>query len=183
MRLPCLLFALLACAGLCQQTRLPSALTGTVEKMVGGVLYINTGQQSFAVRTDDRTVVWKDRREQGVSAGAVGEKVRIRMGTRPLGEDVATRVSAAMVTFSGVAGQLSPVVGRLSAAAHGSAVGRRFRVGNREVCITLETAIGLGQPFEEKMVHVMGWDFGDGTVDATRIAVYNTDLRANISRP
>jgi len=173
MKLPCLLFALLACNAVCQE---PSALTGTVEKLAHGVLLLRTGRQLFAVRTDDRTVVWKERREQRVSALNIGEKVRVRLGMHPSGDDFATRVSATTVTFSGVAGR--DLAGRC-----GPEAARRFSVGQRGVCMTPETAAGPGRPFVAKMVHVVGWDFGDGTVDATRIAVYNTDLPVNIPRP
>jgi hypothetical protein len=76
--------------------------TGTIEKISGSEIRVNTGTQSITFHADSDTEVWKGKTYRDLSALKVGDEVSVH-GTRDAsGELIASNIWAQLVTFSAV---------------------------------------------------------------------------------
>jgi hypothetical protein len=52
-----------------------TSIAGTVESIVGNIVYVNTGSWLIALHTDDQTEICKGKSSHGVSALQVGDDI------------------------------------------------------------------------------------------------------------
>ncbi len=172
-----------AAFGALQQAPAPLiTVTGTVGEITDGSLQISTRIGTRIVRTGEHTEVRKGGRTyRGLAALRAGDAIAVRCpDTIAAGAEklVAVRLTADVVTFRGI---LQDVAAGYIDVGPGS---RSVRANVRRVRLSADTEYGgtrrlaIGQE-----VHIVGWDFGDGGIEATRIAVYNTDLPLRVERP
>jgi hypothetical protein len=98
-----------------------------------------------------------------------GDEVRVSYRGKPPGKLVAARISA-MVTFSGLL--------KNSTATSLDVLVNPATNETRLVRLSADTVFGIGKRELGQKLKVVGWDLGDGAVDALRIAIYNTDVPA-----
>jgi hypothetical protein len=166
-----------------QQLTRTSAI-GTIEWISGNEIRVNAGTQSITFHADSGTEVWKGKTYHDLSALKAGDEVSVR-GTRDAsGNLIASNIWAQLVTFSAVIRRIdranseiftSPKAGPWPAIGTGSKVVRYFA---NTVFSTGQTGLTAGQE-----IFVVGLDLRNGQVDATRIAIYNTDLPVNRFTP
>ena len=141
----------------------PRVLVGTIEKVFGREIQLQSGQKSITLYADDRTTVSRDAVYHDLSALNSGDEVSVRYTGDTPDKLVAFRIWAKVTTFRGVVKEVTPgtlLVGMRVVRTYPETV---FSPGSRSAAI--------GQELE-----ITGLDLGNGEVDAVRIAVLNTDM-------
>ena len=159
---------LLLLAAFAQQPS-PLALIGTIEKVFGREIQIQSGEKSITLYADDRTMVSRDAVYHNLSPLRSGDEVSVRYAGDSSGKLLALGIWAKLTTFRGVVKQVTP---------------GRLLVGARVVHTYPETVFGPGSRgiATGQELQVTGLDLGSGEVDAVRIAIFNTDLPLNYLR-
>ena len=161
-----------------------TSVIGTVEKVSGSEIRVNAGTQSLTFHADSNTEVWKGETYHDLSALKIGDEVSVHGTGDASGYLVASNIWAQLVTFSAVIRRVDranseiltrPKVGPGSANGTGSKVVHYFP---NTVFSTGPGGLTVGQE-----ISVVGLDLRNGQVDATRIAIYNTDLPVNRAMP
>jgi len=147
---------------------------GTIEKLTKGQIVAKTPRGSFPMSVDDKTEVVKDKSYRGVSVLKAGDEISARCEPNNAGKLVAVKIWANVVTFRATVKEVAKdrveVVTRAS-----SDLNREER---RILYLYPDTVFGASQedlaPGQD--IRVVGLDVGNGAVDASRIALYNTDV-------
>ena len=168
MRVRTVSLPLLYLAAFAQQPS-PPALIGTIEKVFGHQIQIQSGEKSITLYADDRTTVSRDAVYHDLSPLSSGDEISVRCAADSSGKLIALRIWAKVITFRGVVEQVIP---------------SRLLVGMRIVRTYPETAFSPGSRSAAtgQEVDITGLDLGNGEVDAVRIAIFNTDMPARPAR-
>lgn len=169
------------CFLLCALLMVPlraQTVAGTVEKIEKETIQLKGPNGTVAIHTDEKTTVRKGKTTHDLSTLAVGDEIRANF----YGDDVKTAVDiSAKVTLSGLITAMSTSNFTLVPAGGGQPSAEDASTADRRsgVFIYLPAGVKLGVSRSQltvgKRVHVVGWDAGDGVVDADRIAIYDTD--------
>jgi hypothetical protein len=154
---------LLYLAAFAQQPPPPLALIGTVEKVFGREIQVQSGERSITLHADDRTTVSRDAVYHNLSPLKSGDEISVRYAGDSSGRLIARSIWAKVTTFRGVVKEVTP---------------GRLLVGARVVRTYPETVFSPGSrgAATGQELEITGLDLGSGEVDAVRIAIYNTDL-------
>lgn len=152
---------------------LAETVIGTVERVDADQIQIKTRKATVVIHADERTTVRKGDISNHLSALSIGDEVRATC----YGEGVLTAANiSAKVTFSGVISEASSahikVVPDVAAD-----VAATFKSSGMFVFIgpglrNAKDGLQVGQK-----VHVIGWDSGNGVVDADTITIRNAARR------
>ena len=174
---------LVALAAFTQQAR-RTAVVGTIASISGDQIVVKAGTESVMFQSDRDTRVWKGKTPGELSALRTGDEVSVHSISNASGTRLARDVWAQTVSFPAVITKMDPA--------------------NSEILTRLKTGVGSAKPSEYKIVRhfantvfstsrirlevgqeilVVGFDLRDGSVDAFRIATYNTDLPLNRLMP
>lgn len=145
---------------------------GTVEKIDKDQLQVKTHEGSVTLHVDERTTVRKRSVRNDVSALAVGDEIRATC----YGESVITAANiSAEVAFSGVITEAS--LGHIKVNREEASSGRPNK--SAESLVFLEPRMRLAsnpKPLSAgQMVDVVGWDSGDGVVEAIKVSLRNPE--------
>lgn len=165
---PCLLVVALLSLPAFGQT-----ITGTVEKIGKDQLQVKSADGPVTLHIDERTVVRKAKTLHDLSALVVGDEVRVNY----YGEGTLTAVNvSARIALSGVITEAG--ASRLLVLPTSSSCATPPE--RKTVFVFLDRTTKFGASRSQltvgRRVHVVGWDAGDGVVDAERVAIYDTDL-------
>ena len=155
----------------------PSTVIGTVNRIAGGEIAIKTPRGSLTIYAAKRTEVVKDKTYHGFSPLEIGDEISARCEPNVSGKLVAVKVWANVLTFSGtvkhVNGDEIEVVTIPNA--------DYPREEHRIVHLHADTAFGTNRNDVAvgQHVRIVGLDVGKGAVDASRVALYNTDIPAD----
>ena len=156
-----------------------SAIIGTVSKITGNSISVKTPGGSFVITADDHTETVKDKIYHDLSPLKIGDEVSVRCHY-PTGKPVAVKIFANVLTFSAtvkyVNGDDIEVVTIPNADYH--------REEHRIVHFYPDTAFGTNRQdiTEGRNLQIVGLDVGNGAIDASRVALYNTDVPADRGR-
>lgn len=148
-------------------------VTGTVEKIGKDQLQVKGADALVTLRVDERTIVRKVKTFHDLSALAVGDEVRVSY----YGEGTLTAVNiSARLAFSGVITEVGTsrimVLPRSTSDATPPDRKAVFVFLNR----TTKFGTSRSQLTVGRQVHLVGWDAGDGVVDAEKVTISDTDL-------
>ena len=156
--------AVVALASLAAWAQSPKTTIGTLERASQNEIRVKAGQQPVTFRLNPK-----------ISPPAVktGAEISVHWVESASGELIAQSVSARQITFSASITKSDPANSEILASpkAGGSRLVRCFPA---TVFSASPRHLSVGQE-----IMVVGLEWPDGTVDATRIAIYNTDLPAN----
>jgi hypothetical protein len=170
-----LLFTLLSAAAF------GDTLIGTVESIGKNQLRVKGPQGEVQLQADDKTTVRKARIFHDLSPLAVGDLVRVSYYGEGPGM-VAVNISAS-VSLSGVISEAASM--RLTVLPD-SKTDARSADRKEKTFVFLFPDTRLGTSKKEltvgRRIQVVGWDAGDGVIEAQKIAISNTDARPTPSR-
>ena len=152
----------------------PSTVIGSIDRIADGEIAVRTPRGSFTIHAVDRTETVKDKTYRGFSPLKPGDEISARCETDGPGKLRALKIWANVITFSAtvkyVNGDDIEVV-TIPTSASG-------REEHRIVHLHLDTAFSTRKRdlVERQEIQVVGLEVDNGTVDAARISVYNTDL-------
>lgn len=149
------------------------AVTGTIQSIAGNEIQLRAGARLVTLYADNETEVCRGKLYHDLSHLMAGDEIRVSYRGKPPGKLMAARISA-MVTFSGALKSSSATGLEILENPATNAI--------RLVHLSAETVFGVGktQLIVGRELKVVGWDLGNGAIDALRIAVYNTDLPARL---
>jgi len=149
-------------------------VTGTVEKIDKDQLQLKTSDGIVTLHVDERTIIRKGRITNDLSVLTVGDEIRATCYGQ--GIPIAADISA-QVKFSGTVTEASPVHMKII---RDSATAAAATEKKSTVFVYLEPATRFGASPKRLLVgarvNVVGWDAGDGVVDAEKVAIYDTDV-------
>jgi hypothetical protein len=151
-------------------------LVGRIERLAGSAISVDNGYQSLKVYVDDKTEVIQGKAVRNLLPLAAGDEVRIEFHQEPSGKIVATTIYTS-VTVSGVVTESHPDSFKILTGPKGADA--------RTIRLDRNTVFGVNRKYLTPNcdVHVVGWDLGDGSILAARVAVYGTDLPERGPRP
>jgi hypothetical protein len=142
-------------------------LTGVIRTLGADELQMGDAWAPVTVHAGDDTIVCTGKESHGLLALRVGDEVRVRFH-----EDASHRwIADSIETWATVSGTVwESSLGALK-------VGPS-PIRTRLVHLDASTKFGIGPrpPRLGQEVHIVGWNVGDGEIDAERVAIYNTDL-------
>jgi len=151
-----------------------SPVTGFVQSVSADEITIVVDSQLLTLRADDKTSVWKGALFHDLTPLRAGDAVKVRFRSDFFGRLIATEIEARVRFTCTVRANL---LSRLELA-HASA--SQYSV----VDITPATRFAISplqiEPDDE--IEVVGWDTGNGRVEAERISVYNLDAPVSRNR-
>ncbi len=160
---------------------LGQSIIGTVEKVGHDQLQIKGPDGSVMLRVDEKTTVRKGKTRHDLSALAIGDEVRVNYyGEQQLtAVDISAKIEVSGIITEAGAGRMVIMPGSTAAAE---------APDKKKIFVFLSRATKFGTSRRSQLapgrrVHVVGWDAGDGVVDAERVAIYETDLPAQRARP
>ena len=146
---------------------------GTVEKVSTDQLQVKGPNGPVTLHLDEKARVRKGKVFHDLSALVVGDEVRVNY----YGEEKLTAVNvSAKVELSGVITEAGPIrIVVLPASTPDAKAPDR-----KTVFVFLDRTTKFGTSRSQlavgRRIQVVGWDAGDGVVDAERVAIYDTDL-------
>ncbi len=143
-------------------------LITTIDDVSEGELLVDGS--SFSVHTDSATEVWKGKTYRDLSPLKRGDEVSI-LGRWVSGRLIAVRIAADLVRFSGIVQKVGSGTFEIAVKSSQGGARKTVRFYPGTVFSTSSNDLASGE-----RVHVVGLDLRDGTVDAARIAIYNTDI-------
>jgi hypothetical protein len=153
-----------------------STIIGTVLKVTGNSISVKTPRGGFLIPADDKTEVVKEKTYQDLSPLKVGDEVSVHC-RNPTGKPVAMKIFANVITFSATVRYVNGDDIEVLTIPNADYPKEEHRL----VHIHADTAFGtsrrdlaVGQD-----VRIVGLDVGNGAVDASRVALYNTDVPLN----
>jgi len=156
-------------------------ITGTIEKISPDQLQVKTATGSVAVQTNQSTKIWKSEVPHKQAKLAVGDEIRVSY----YGDD--TKMTAVVVsanmTIRGVVFDSGPT--RITVSIHhATEPGSPDCQDQIFVFLHPDTTLGVSrkQLTAGRSVQVQGWDVGDGVMEATHIAVYNSDVPVRLPK-
>ena len=149
---------------------------GTIDKLARSEISVKTQRGSFKIYADDKTELVKDKSYHDFSPLKTGDEISVRCQPDTAGKLIAVKVWANIVSLAATVKELQTeqieVVVTSSDAAGGDQ-SRIVRLYPDTVFGTNKADVAVGQ-----RLRIVGLDVGNGTVDAARIALYNTDVPA-----
>ena len=169
-----LFFLTLAALGAFGQQPKPIVLIGVIENVADNEIHMRAGARSITLYADKGTQIQIETTYTNLSPLKAGNEISVRCRQDASGKLIANEIWAKSVTFRATINKLSPT---------SLVVSPNSKIdGTRVVFYYPDTVFGaaarglkVGQE-----VQVTGLDLGNGNVDATRIAIYNTDLPARL---
>ena len=161
---PCiLLFAILCFPAFGQM------LVGNVQKIDKDQIQVKGPARSVIFHADDKTTVVKLKKSKDLTLLVVGDEVRVNY----YGEETLTAVNiSAKVTISGIIAQAARNHLTVSQGSTDDAASTDRKSG---VFVFLNPATKYGVSRDQlkvgRRVHVVGWDTGDGVMEADKVAV------------
>jgi Domain of unknown function (DUF5666) len=153
-----------------------STIIGTVSKVTGNNISVKTPRGFFLIPADDKTEVVKDKTYQELSPLKVGDEVSVHC-RNPTGKPVAVKVFANVITFSATVRHVADdeiEVLTIPNADYAREERKILRLYADTAFGTSRRDLTVGQD-----VRIVGLDVGNGAVDASRVALYNTDVPVN----
>ncbi len=157
-------------------------IAGVIEKLGPDQLQLKTSAGTVAIATDQQTKIRKSAVQHSTAALAVGDEIRVSYYGEAATRMVAVNISAS-VTLRGVITEANAT--RIT-------LRTRHAVGGGEpdcedmIFVFLYPDSKLGSSRKEltvgREIQVKGWDVGDGVMDATHIAIYNSDIPVRLPR-
>jgi hypothetical protein len=158
----------------------PSTVIGNIDKITGSDITVKTPRGSFTIHAGDRTETVKDKTYRGFAPLKLGDEISARCEGNGPGKLRTVKVWANVVTFSAtvrhVNGDAIEVV-TIPNANYGREEHRIVHLHRDTAFSTRKWDLSEGQE-----IQVVGLDVENGTVDAARITIYNTDLPVTKSR-
>ena len=157
-------------------------ITGAIEKIGQDQLQLKTSTGSVTVLTDSHTKIWKSEVPHAQKKLAVGDEIRVNY-YGDLSSKITAVVISASVTLRGLV--LDTGTTRLTVRIqHPTKPGSPDCEDKIFVFVHPTTALGAGRKelAAGRYVQIIGWDVGDGVVEASHIAVYNSDVPARLPR-
>ena len=153
---------------------LGETIIGTVDKIDQDQLQIKSQDGIVTLHVDERTTVRKGKILNDLSALKVGDEVR----TTCYGEGALTAANiSARVTFSGVVAESTQVHIKVIPDSTNDVASTGKKTA---VFVFIEPGARLGKNNNRltvgQRVHVVGWDSGDGIVDADKVTILDTEL-------
>lgn len=143
-------------------------ITGTVEKIAKDQLFLRCGEKLVTLQVDEKTSVRKLKTYRDMTALSVGDEVRASYYGE--GSPVAVTISA-KISLLGVIAETGPsrIIVVPDSASDAVPAGRKSVF----VFLSRETKFGTSrnQLATGRRINVVGWDAGDGVVDAQAVAV------------
>ncbi len=168
-----LLVLVIICSGAIASAQ-SSTVIGTIDRITGADMIVKTPRGSLTVHADDRTETVKEKIYRGISALKAGEEVSIHCEPFGTGKLHAVRIFANVITFSAIVKRIDGDDIEVLTIPNSDYAREEHRI----VRIYVDTAFGARR--EEvtvgRDVRIVGLDGANGTIDAARIALYNTDL-------
>jgi hypothetical protein len=147
-------------------------IIGTVQKIDKDQLLVKSQDRLVAFQVDEKTTVAKLKKLHDLSLLVPGDEIRVTY----YGEQTPTAVNiSAKVTLSGaiVEGASNQLMLLPDSKADA-------KPAETAVFVFLSPGTKLGTSRRQltvgRRVHVVGWDAGDGVIEADKVAVYDTDL-------
>ncbi len=157
-------------------------ITGVIEKISPDQLQLKTASGTATVFTDDHTKIWKSATPHAAAKLAIGDEIRVNYYGDPTSKMTAVIVSTNM-TIRGVVAQANGT--RLSVRIHHATEPGQPDCED-QIFVFLHPETTLGTSRKEitvgRNVQVKGWDVGDGVMEASHIAVYNTGVPVLLPR-
>jgi hypothetical protein len=153
-----------------------STIVGTIYKLTRNQVSVKTARGSFMIPADDRTETVKDKSYPGLSFLKVGDEVSVHCHN-PTGKPVAVKVFAKIITFSATVRYVNGddiEVLTIPNADYAREEHRLVHLYPDTVFGASRKELSVGQD-----IRVVGLDVGNGAVDASRVALYNTDIPIN----
>lgn len=153
-----------------------STIIGTVLKVTGNSIGVKTPRGFFLIPVDDNTQVVKDKTYQDLSPLKVGDEVSVHC-RNPIGKPIAMKIWATVIAFSATVRYVSGddiEVLTIPNADYPREEHKILRLYADTAFGTSRKDLSVGQD-----VRIVGLDVGDGAVDASRVALYNTDVPLN----
>ena len=172
MKLRLLILALGSFAAFGQQ---PTVI-GTIDKFVGNEIQMKTPSKVVMLVSDDRTIVSKGKTYQGSLPLKPGDEISARCEPNGAGELAAVKIWASVVTLSAtvkyIDGDDIEVMTSSNSDSH--------REERKIVHLHPDTAFGTNRKdiTVGQYVRIVGLDVENGTIDAARVTIYNTDTPA-----
>jgi Domain of unknown function (DUF5666) len=171
MRLVVLILSILAFGSLAAVEE-QFTVIGTVDKISGNQILVKTSRGSFPISAADKTEVMKDKIYHDLSPLKVGDEISVRCKPDAQGKLVAINVWANVVNFVGT---VQDVRGEEIEVVTNSGNERKVvRLYPDTAFSTSRKDLSVGQD-----VRIVGLDVGNGAIDASRVALYNTDVPLN----
>lgn len=150
-------------------------ITGTIAKIGKDELELKSADGLFTLRVDEKTTVRKVKTFHDLSSLAMGDEVRVSY----YGEGTLTAVNiSAKVALAGVITEAGPSRIIVLPTPTSSAT----PPDRKAVFVFLNRGTKFGTSRSQltvgRRVNLVGWDAGDGVVDAEKVAIYDTDLPA-----
>jgi Domain of unknown function (DUF5666) len=149
---------------------------GAIEKLTRGEMIVKMPRASLTIYADDRTEAIKGQTYRGLSPLKVGDEISVHCELNGSGKLVAVRIWASVVSFSATVKYVNrddiEVIARFNSDSP--------REERKIVRLYPDTAFSAPRKDlkEGRDLWIVGLDVGNGTVDAVRVALYNTDMPA-----
>lgn len=144
-----------------------SPFVGRVQRVSGNEVVVLTPAEPVTIYTDEKTIIWK-----GVDARGVlreGDTVRVRCSRGFLGRFTATEIQTRSEVSGFVARVLGPGMFELTSAQGDNS--RLVYLSRKTTSLFSDLPLSDGDH-----LLVIGWDVGNGRMEAIRVAVYDTDV-------
>ena len=144
-------------------------LVGRIERLGGNAILIDNGRRPLTVYVDDKTETIQGKAVRNLLPLAVGDEVRVEFRLETSGRMIAITIYTS-VTLSGVVTETGPDSFKILAGPKGADV--------RTILLDRNTVFGVNRKYVTANcdVQVVGWDLGDGSILAARVAIYGTDV-------
>jgi hypothetical protein len=157
-----------------------STVIGSIDRMTGSEITVKTLRGSFTIHADDRTETVKDQPYRDLSPLRAGDEISVRCQPDGSGKLVAVKIWARVITFSATVRYVNDdevEVVTIPNSDYGREEHRIVHLYPDTVFGTSRKDLSVGQ-----RVRIVGLDVANGAVDASRVALYNTDLPADKER-
>jgi hypothetical protein len=151
-----------------------STVIGSIDRINASDITVKTPRGSFTISAGDRTETVKDKTYRGFASLKLGDEISARCEANGPGKLRAVKVWAKVVTFSATIKYINgDDIEVVTIPTSGSG-----REEHRIVHLHRDTAFSTRRNDlpEGQDVQVVGLEVENGTVDAARITIYNTDL-------
>lgn len=169
------LIAVLASFAVLAQSQTASVV-GTVQKVSGNMVYINTREGLLALSTDAQTEVWKGKEFHDLSPVAPGDHIAARYradasGGNPVVEAMWLNITSLYAVITRVTGTTFEVLTNPNADPQSS-----YKMENKTVEVDANTTFVTSAQEDLKPgrnVQIVGLEIGNGEIQATRVTVYD----------
>lgn len=150
------------------QQAAPGPVLGTVETIAGSRLQVRTAAGPLTLYADSRTEVWKGSVGHDLRSLSPGADVVLRYHQDAAGKLVLEKIWADITEFSGVVGKVNGDCFDVQSDA---------KAPPRSACFSRDTVFSTSAKdlTAGKEVRVVGVDLKNGSIQATRVTIYNTD--------